>query len=83
VRFHAAQSIVVFGSLFVLRMIMFFGFLGGYGAFFWLWSLISMLVSLLILVLWIMLMVKAYQGKWFEVPVAANLAKSIAGSVKV
>jgi uncharacterized membrane protein len=80
VRFHAAQSIVVFGSLFILRMIFFFGIFGG---FFWIWSLLSLLVSLLILVLWIVLMIQAYQGKWFEVPIAAGIAKSIAGSVNV
>ena len=87
VRFHAAQSIVVFGALFIVRLILTFGFLGGgfggFGGFFWLWTMISMLVSLLILVLWILLMVKAYQGKWFEIPVAAGIAKNIAGSNKV
>ena len=42
-----------------------------------------MLVSLLTLVLWIVLMVQAYQGKMFEVPIAAGIAKSIAGSTSV
>lgn len=84
VRFHAAQSIVVFGALFVIRMIISFGVLGsGFYAFLSLWSLISMLVSLLTLVLWIVLMVQAYQGKLFEVPIAAGIAKSIAGSTSV
>jgi uncharacterized membrane protein len=40
-------------------------------------------LSLVTLVAWIVLMVMAYQGKMFEVPVAAGIAKSIAGSVKV
>jgi uncharacterized membrane protein len=84
VRFHAAQSIVVFGALFVIRMIISFGVLSsGFYAFLSLWSLISMLVSLLTLVLWIVLMVQAYQGKMFEVPIAAGIAKSIAGSTSV
>ena len=61
-------------------LIFFFGIFGG---FFWIWSLLSLLVSLLILVLWIVLMIQAYQGKWFEVPIAAGIAKSIAGSVNV
>jgi uncharacterized membrane protein len=84
VRFHAAQSIVVFGALFVIQMIISFGVLGsGFYAFLSLWSLISMLVRLLTLVLWIVLMVQAYQGKMFEVPIAAGIAKSIAGSTSV
>jgi uncharacterized membrane protein len=83
VRFHAAQSIVVFGALFIIRMILSFGILGTglYG--FGLWSMISMLVSLITLVAWIVLMITAYQGKMFEVPIAAPLAKNIAGSTSV
>jgi uncharacterized membrane protein len=84
VRFHAAQSIVVFGALTVIRIILSFFFLGGYSfGMFWLWSMISLLVSLATLVAWILLMVMAYQGKWFEVPIAAGIAKNIAGSTKV
>jgi uncharacterized membrane protein len=83
VRFHAAQSIVVFGALFIIRMILSFGILGTglYG--FGLWSMISMLVSLITLVAWIVLMIMAYQGKMFEVPIAAPLAKNIAGNTSV
>ena len=84
VRFHASQSIVVFGSLTVIRIILSFFFLGGYSfGLFWLWTMISLLVSLATLVAWILLMVMAYQGKWFEVPIAAGIAKNIAGSTKV
>lgn len=84
VRFHAAQSIVVFGALFVIRMVLSFGLLSGGGLVgFSLWSMISLLVSLITLVAWIVLMVMAYQGKQFEVPIAAGIAKSIAGSTSV
>jgi uncharacterized membrane protein len=64
-------------------MILSFGILGTglYG--FGLWSMISMLVSLITLVAWIVLMIMAYQGKMFEVPIAAPLAKNIAGSTSV
>lgn len=82
VRFHAAQSIVVFGALFILRMVFWFGWFGSWGLFS-LWALLSMVLSLVTLVAWIVLMVFAYQGKMFEVPIAAGIAKSIAGSVKV
>ncbi|MFP5226625.1 MAG: zinc-ribbon domain-containing protein [Acidobacteriota bacterium] len=84
VRFHAAQSIVVFGALTILRIVLTFFFLGGYSfGLFWFWSLISLMVTLAFFVCWILLMVMAYQGKWFEVPIAAGIAKSIAGSSKV
>ena len=82
VRFHAAQSIVVFGSLFILRLVLIFAFMGGgyYG--FWAFhALISMLLSLITLAAWIVLMVMAYQGKEFEVPGAAGVARNIAGKV--
>lgn len=80
VRFHAAQSIVVFGALFVIRLVLSFGFLSSGVYTFGLWGIISLVVSLITLAAWIILMIQAYQGKLFEVPVAANLAKSIAGS---
>ncbi len=83
VRFHAAQSIVVFGALFIIRIILTFGLFGATWGFFTIWGLISLLVSLITLVAWIVLMVMAYQGKMFEVPIAAGIAKSIAGSTKV
>jgi uncharacterized membrane protein len=36
------------------------------------------LVNLAAFVLWIVLMIKAYQGQRFEVPIAAGLANSFA-----
>lgn len=84
VRFHAAQSIVVFGGLFIIRLVLSFGLFGihMYG-FFSIWTLVSLLVSLVTLVAWVVLMVTAYQGKRLEVPVAANIAKSIAGNAAI
>lgn len=68
VKFHAAQSIVVFGFLFLLRAGLFFTH--GFGLGFLLW--------LISVVLWIFLMVKAYQHQMFRVPVAADIADSLA-----
>ena len=82
VRFHAAQSIVVFGTLFIIRMVLSYGWVGFHSVF-TLWSLVSLVVSLVTLILWILLMVTAFQGKRFEIPVAASLAKSIAGSTTI
>ena len=75
VRFHAAQSIVVFGGLTVLRIAV--GFLSGLTGFF-VWGIFG-LVGLLGFVLWILLMIKAYQHELFKVPIAAPIAESIAG----
>jgi uncharacterized membrane protein len=80
VRFHAAQSIVVFGALSIIHFILSIAFLGGgfYG--FGLWLLIVRLIDLAGLIAWVVLMIMAYQGRMFEVPIAAPIAKNLAGS---
>jgi uncharacterized membrane protein len=79
VRFHAAQSIVVFGALTIIRIGL--GIVMGIGGFvgFGLWALVSMVLGLVGLVLWILLMVKAYQHELFRVPIAAGIADGFAG----
>jgi uncharacterized membrane protein len=85
VKFHAAQSIVVFGSLHIIRIILMYAFGGGF--FYGGWSLPSLgfagmalgLISLLMLVLWILLMVKAYQGERYKLPLAGDIAESLFG----
>lgn len=85
VRFHAAQSIVTFGGLHVLNIVLgiIFGagmmFRGGFGAF-GLASALYSLIGLVSFILWILLMVKAYQHEKFEVPVAAGIAKGFSGT---
>jgi uncharacterized membrane protein len=78
VKFHAAQSIVVFGALTVLRigvgMIVGFSGLLGFG----LWAALSMLIGLVGFVLWILLMIKAYRHELFKLPIAAGIAEGIA-----
>jgi uncharacterized membrane protein len=79
VRFHAAQSLVVFGGLhivyYILVKIFFSDFVvGGFGLAVMLLDAIRLLGT----VLWIVLMVKAYQGQKFRVPVAAEIADNIA-----
>jgi uncharacterized membrane protein len=84
VRFHASQSIVVFGGLHLINMVvgimfgagfMMMGRPGGFGLGFALYNVINLVAF----VLWIVLMVKAYQGEKFRVPVAAEIAESLAG----
>jgi uncharacterized membrane protein len=81
VRFHAAQSIVVFGGLTVIRIaLIFMGSMTGGGVVGWgFMGMVSLVVSLLGLVLWILLMIKAYQHELFKVPIAAPIAEGIAG----
>jgi len=67
VRFHAMQSIVVFGILtiaqFILRWIPIIGWILG------------ILISILAFILWIILMVKAYQGEKYKLPWAGIFAE--------
>ena len=83
VHFHAAQSIVVFGGLHIIMLVLgaFFGLsllTGGWVGFSIGFTLYRLL-DILALVLWILLMIKAYQGQRFRVPVAADIAESIFG----
>jgi len=83
VRFHAAQSIVLFGGLHIIYIVlgMFLGFsffAGGWTGFSFGWALYGLL-DLAAFVLWILLMIKAYQGERFRVPIAADIAEKIFG----
>jgi uncharacterized membrane protein len=83
VRYHATQSIVTFGGLHIVVILLswFFGFsllAGGLGAFS-LGFAVYWLVELAAFVLWILLMIKAYQHDRFRVPIAADLAEKIFG----
>lgn len=67
VRFHALQSIIVFAALFVLNIVLgFIPFLG--------WAL-TMLLAPLSLALWIVLMIQAYQGKLFKLPIIGDITE--------
>ena len=67
VRFHAMQSIVVFGVIFVAQWII--SFVPGIGV------LMSGLLSLAAVALWVVLMVKAFQGEKFKLPWAGEVAE--------
>lgn len=81
VRFHATQSIVVFGGLFVLSIALsvIFAILAVIPIIGWLFAillaLLAMIASLVALVLWLFLMYKAYSGDEYEVPIAAKYAR--------
>ncbi len=67
VRFHAMQSIITFGALFVLNTIL--AFIPVIG-----WVLMP-IVGIITLILWIILMVKAYQGENFKLPIVGDMAE--------
>jgi uncharacterized membrane protein len=76
VRFHAAQSMVVFGGLQIADIILEELFVSIFRAFS-LGGFLLRVLQLLGLVLWILLMIKAYQGERFRVPIAADIADSL------
>jgi len=67
VRFHAAQSAITFGFLFIVGVVA--GFLPLVG------FIIITLVGIIEIILWIILMIKAYQGKYFELPIIGAFAR--------
>jgi len=71
VRFHAIQSIVVFGAITVAGVIL--GWIPVIGGF------ISGALSVLGFILWIVLMVKAYQGTKYKLPWAGDYAEKRSG----
>jgi uncharacterized membrane protein len=79
VRFHAMQSMIVFGGLFVFQIAIgiFTGIFAAIGVGFLapLFSVITGLVALLGFILWILLMIKAYQGEMFKLPIAGDIAE--------
>ena len=67
VRFHAFQSIVVSGALMALSIVLMVIPVIG-------WALIPV-VQVVGLILWIICMIKAYQGEKFKLPIAGDLAE--------
>ena len=67
VRFHALQSTVTFGSLFVIELIG--GLIPVIG------PLLRVLIPPAALILWIILMVKAYLGERWQLPVVGEIAE--------
>jgi len=66
IRFHAIQSIIVFGACTIVGAIL--GWLPVIGDF------LGWAVGVISIILWIVLMVKAYQGKKYKLPVSGDMA---------
>jgi uncharacterized membrane protein len=69
VRFHALQSVIVFGGLSLAWIVSLavLPFLG--------WIVAFLVIPPLSAVLWLILMYKAYQGEQFKVPGAGDMAE--------
>ena len=67
VRFHAMQSIITFGGLTVLSIAL--------GMIPFVNLVVLPILGILQLILWIVLMVKAYQGQLFKLPVIGDMAE--------
>ena len=73
VRFHAMQSTILFGGLFVVNIVL--GFIPILG-----W-LVSLALSIIAFVLWLVLMWRAYNGEEYEVPYIGKIAREQMGKV--
>jgi len=70
VRFHAMQSIIFSAAICVFSIIFGIMFLIP-----WVGWILFTILWIGTLVIWILLMVKAYQGERFKLPIAGNLAE--------
>ncbi len=67
VRFHAMQSLAVFLALFILSIVV--GWIPVLG-------LLTPLIFVLAVILWILLMLKAFQGERYKLPWAGDFAEN-------
>lgn len=63
VRFHAMQSTIIFGLIFLVGLVPVIGWLAG------------VVLAPVSLILWLVLMWKAYQGEMFKLPMVGDLAE--------
>ena len=70
IRFHAMQSIIVFGAIFVVDIIL--SILRVFVPFIW---ILTVLLGIITFILWIVLMMKAYQGQMYKLPIAGDIAE--------
>ncbi len=67
IRFHAVQSIITFGAISIIQI--FVGFIPVIG------PVLAWIIWVLAIILWIVLMLKAYQGQMFKLPIAGDFAE--------
>ncbi len=74
VRFHAMQSTILFGGLFVVNIAL--GFIPILG-----W-LVGLILSFVAFIMWIVLMWKAFQGEMYKLPYVGELAEKQLAKMK-
>jgi len=74
VRFHAMQSTILFGGVFVINIAL--GFIPILG-----W-LVGLILSFVTFILWIVLMWKSFQGEMYKVPYVGDLAEKQLAKMK-
>jgi len=71
VKFHAMQSIILFAASFALQMIC---------VFLPIFIFLIPILNIAVLILWIILMVKAYNGEYFKLPIIGDFAEKNIGA---
>lgn len=78
IRFHAMQSTIIFGGLFVLNLLISLIF-GSFSLLGIVLNLLNNLLWILWIFIWIVSMIKAYQGQIFKWPIAGDFAEKQIG----
>jgi len=76
VRFHAMQSILFFGGLTVIRIIL--GVIGDFPVLGFFAGLVGVAVGIIGLVGYIVLLINAFQGRYFKLPIVGDYAEKYA-----
>lgn len=75
VRFHAMQSIMVFGGLTIISILI--------GSMMFFFIFLVPILNIIGIVLWILLMVKAYQGELFMLPFVGHHAEKLSQQFRI
>ncbi|HNP89015.1 MAG: Chloroplast import component protein (Tic20) [Microgenomates group bacterium ADurb.Bin219] len=70
-RFHALQSIILFGAIHLLSYVTAPVFYFSFGLF----SVVYRIISLAVVALWVFLLVKTYRGEKIKLPVIGNFVE--------
>ena len=76
VKFHAMQSIIFFGAITVVEIVFSILALIPYVGI--IFTIVNGLLGLFAFIMWIILMIKAYQHQMFKLPIAGEMAEKYA-----
>jgi len=68
VKFHAMQSLIFFLGYFIIWSVL-------WAVAWWIMWLLALPIALAVLMLWLFLMFKAYQGERFKLPIIGDIAE--------